>query len=121
MSPANVEARLKASTPLIGQAVCIGDARPYNVALLMLDPDAAAAFTDSHRLPDTALRALCGDRRVLEDVAAGGRSGQRAALTARADPALDPAGRPVAARWRRAHPDDETPTPPHHGQVCRRH
>ena len=29
MSPANVEARLKAASPLIGQAVCINDARPY--------------------------------------------------------------------------------------------
>jgi long-subunit acyl-CoA synthetase (AMP-forming) len=71
MSPANVEARLKAASPLIGQAVCIGDARPYNVALLVLDPDAAAAFVERHRLPDTALSALCADRRVLEDVATG--------------------------------------------------
>src|SRR5207249_3540445 len=36
MSPANIEARLKTSSPLIGQAVCIGDARPYNVALVVL-------------------------------------------------------------------------------------
>jgi long-subunit acyl-CoA synthetase (AMP-forming) len=43
MSPANIEERLKSASPLIGQAVCIGDARPYNVALLVLDPDAAAA------------------------------------------------------------------------------
>jgi long-chain acyl-CoA synthetase len=71
MSPANVEARLKASSPLIGQAMCIGDARPYNVALLVLDPDAAAAFADHHQLPDTSLSALCADPRVLEDVAAG--------------------------------------------------
>jgi long-chain acyl-CoA synthetase len=42
MSPANIEARLKAASPLIGQAVCIGDRRPYNVALLVLDPDGAA-------------------------------------------------------------------------------
>ncbi len=42
MSPANIEARLKAASPLIGQAVCIGDRRPYNVALLVLDPEAPA-------------------------------------------------------------------------------
>jgi long-subunit acyl-CoA synthetase (AMP-forming) len=29
---------------LIGQACVIGDARPYNVALIVLDPDGAAAF-----------------------------------------------------------------------------
>ncbi|HEX8122985.1 MAG TPA: AMP-binding protein [Solirubrobacteraceae bacterium] len=44
MSPANIEGRLKASHPLIGQACVIGDARPYNVALLVLDPDVAAGF-----------------------------------------------------------------------------
>ena len=43
MSPANIEATLKSASPLIGQAVCIGDARPYNVALIVLDPDVAPA------------------------------------------------------------------------------
>jgi long-chain acyl-CoA synthetase len=43
MSPANIEAALKSATPLIGQAVVIGDARPYNVALVVLDPEVAAA------------------------------------------------------------------------------
>jgi long-subunit acyl-CoA synthetase (AMP-forming) len=42
MSPAQIEQTLKASSPLIGQAVCIGDARPFNVALIVLDPDVAA-------------------------------------------------------------------------------
>jgi long-subunit acyl-CoA synthetase (AMP-forming) len=42
MSPANIEARIKSSSPLIGQAVAIGDGRPYNVALITLDPDGAA-------------------------------------------------------------------------------
>ncbi|NMN98367.1 AMP-dependent synthetase/ligase [Antrihabitans stalactiti] len=42
MSPANIETWLKSSSPLIGQAVCIGDGRPYNVALITLDPDGAA-------------------------------------------------------------------------------
>jgi long-subunit acyl-CoA synthetase (AMP-forming) len=50
MSPANIEARIKSSSPLIGQACVIGDARPYNVALLVLDPDAALAFTKAHSL-----------------------------------------------------------------------
>ena len=42
MSPANIEARLKAAHPLIGQACVIGDGRPYNVALIVPDPDVAA-------------------------------------------------------------------------------
>ncbi|HET8820305.1 MAG TPA: long-chain fatty acid--CoA ligase [Thermoleophilaceae bacterium] len=44
MSPANIEAKLKASSPVIGQAIAIGDGRPYNVALITLDPDVAPAF-----------------------------------------------------------------------------
>jgi long-chain acyl-CoA synthetase len=46
MSPANIEARLKESSPLIGQTCVIGDARPYNVALIVLDPVVAARFAD---------------------------------------------------------------------------
>jgi long-chain acyl-CoA synthetase len=48
MSPANIEQKLKASSALIGQAICIGDRRPYNVALLTIDPDAAARFAADH-------------------------------------------------------------------------
>jgi long-subunit acyl-CoA synthetase (AMP-forming) len=44
MSPANIESALKAAGPLIGQACAVGDRRPYNVALLVLDPDAAAGL-----------------------------------------------------------------------------
>jgi long-subunit acyl-CoA synthetase (AMP-forming) len=40
MSPANIESALKSAGPLIGQACVVGDRRPYNVALLTLDPEA---------------------------------------------------------------------------------
>jgi len=42
MSPANIEATIKASGSLIANVCAIGDAKPYNVALVTLDPDAAA-------------------------------------------------------------------------------
>jgi long-chain acyl-CoA synthetase len=48
MSPANIETTLKAASPLIGQACVIGDARPYNVALLTLDAEAAGAYAATH-------------------------------------------------------------------------
>jgi len=48
MSPANIEAKVKAASPVIGQAVAIGDGRPYNVALITLDPDVAPAFEQQH-------------------------------------------------------------------------
>jgi long-subunit acyl-CoA synthetase (AMP-forming) len=43
MSPANIEARLVESDPLIGQACVIGDGRPYNVALIVTDPTLAGS------------------------------------------------------------------------------
>ena len=49
MSPANIESHLKAASPLIGQAVAIGDRRPYNVALIVLDPDFAAGLGGAER------------------------------------------------------------------------
>ncbi|HEV2874990.1 MAG TPA: hypothetical protein VGW14_07560, partial [Thermoleophilaceae bacterium] len=48
MSPANIEAKVKASSPLIGQAIAIGDGKPYNVALITLDPDVAPGFVEQH-------------------------------------------------------------------------
>ena len=48
MSPTNIEARLKEGSPLIGQACAIGNGRPYNVVLIVLDPAVAASYaTDS--------------------------------------------------------------------------
>lgn len=42
ISPSAVESAIKSRSPLIGQLCVIGDARPYNVALVALDPDVAA-------------------------------------------------------------------------------
>ena len=44
MSPANIEARLRESGHLIDHACVIGDGRPYNVALIVVDPVAAETF-----------------------------------------------------------------------------
>jgi long-subunit acyl-CoA synthetase (AMP-forming) len=50
MSPANIEARLKEGSPLIGQACAFGNGRPYNVALIVLDPGAAASYATDAEL-----------------------------------------------------------------------
>jgi long-subunit acyl-CoA synthetase (AMP-forming) len=42
MSPANIELKLRAASPLIAHAVCVGDRRPYNVALIVLDRELVA-------------------------------------------------------------------------------
>jgi long-subunit acyl-CoA synthetase (AMP-forming) len=71
MSPANIEAQLKQGSPLIGQAVAIGDGRPYNVALIVLDPDAAAGFAAEQGLTDPSLSALSVEPAIVEAVSAG--------------------------------------------------
>jgi long-chain acyl-CoA synthetase len=58
MSPANIEAKLKSASSLIAQTVCIGDGRPYNVALIVLDPEAAAS----------PLSEAAADERILTEV-----------------------------------------------------
>jgi long-chain acyl-CoA synthetase len=58
MSPSNIETAVLAASPLIGQVVAIGDRRPYVVALIVLDPDAAAAFATHHGVSDTSAAAL---------------------------------------------------------------
>ena len=70
MSPANIEGAIKACSPLIGQAVAIGDRRPYNTALLVLDPDVAAAHAAKQGLPDASPAALAADPGVHELIGA---------------------------------------------------
>jgi long-subunit acyl-CoA synthetase (AMP-forming) len=71
MSPANIEAQLKSASPLIGQAACIGDARPYNTALIVLDADFAPAWAAQNGIEDTSLQALARDERVRAAVQEG--------------------------------------------------
>jgi long-subunit acyl-CoA synthetase (AMP-forming) len=71
MSPANIEQQLKMGSPLIGQACAIGDNRPYNVALLVLDPDASVAFASANGLADSSPGAMATEQAVLDEVAAG--------------------------------------------------
>ena len=71
MSPANIEATLKTASPLIGQACCIGDRRPYNTALIVLDADFAPMWAGQQGIEDTSLEALARDERVRAAVQEG--------------------------------------------------
>jgi len=71
MSPANIEANLKSASPLIGQAAAIGDRRPYNVALIVLDGDFAPAWAAQQGITDTSLEALAADDAVRAEVQNG--------------------------------------------------
>ncbi len=70
MSPASIESKLKAASPLIGQAVAIGDARPYNVALIVLDPDFAPVWAGGKGIEDASLAELAGHEVVRAEVEA---------------------------------------------------
>ena len=96
MSPANIESRLKAASPLIGSAVVIGDRRPYNVALIVLDPDAAGA-------PARGSRGARSRR----------RSGRRTrSLSTSSRSSASGSSRGVGPGRRRADPDDEAQAAP---------
>jgi long-subunit acyl-CoA synthetase (AMP-forming) len=71
MSPANIEATLKSASPLIGQVCCIGDARPYNTALIVLDSDFAPGWAAQQGISDTSLEALAADERLRAAVQEG--------------------------------------------------
>ncbi len=64
MSPANIEAAIKSVSPLIGQACAIGDRRPYNTALIVLDADFAPMWAGQHGLEGRTLEQLAGEPSV---------------------------------------------------------
>jgi long-chain acyl-CoA synthetase len=67
----NIESTLKGASPLIGQAATIGDGRPFNTALIVLDADFAPAWAAQQGIEDTSLEALAGDEKVREAVQEG--------------------------------------------------
>jgi long-subunit acyl-CoA synthetase (AMP-forming) len=71
MSPANIEAAIKTASPLIGQAVCIGDRRSYNTALIVLDADFAPQWAKQQGLDASSLEELAGEPKVVEAVQEG--------------------------------------------------
>ena len=64
MSPANIESTLKGAGPIIGQIAVIGDARPYNTALVVLDADFAPAFAAQQGIEGRSLEQLAGEDAV---------------------------------------------------------
>jgi long-subunit acyl-CoA synthetase (AMP-forming) len=71
MSPANIEAALKTGSPLIEQAVTIGDARPYNTALIVLDADFAPQWATQQGIEGATLEQLACEPKVIEAVQEG--------------------------------------------------
>jgi long-chain acyl-CoA synthetase len=71
MSPANIENKIKAGCTLIGSAIAIGDRRPYNTALIVLDPVAAASFAAAHGLAAGTPAELVAEPAIQTEILAG--------------------------------------------------
>jgi long-chain acyl-CoA synthetase len=68
MSPSNIEAEIKSSSPMIGQACCIGDQRQYNTALIVLDADFAPQWAAQQGIAVSTLEDLAIEPRVIAAV-----------------------------------------------------
>ena len=64
MSPANIESTLKGAGPVIGQVCVIGDGRPYNTALIVLDADFAPALAARMGLEGKSLAELADEEQM---------------------------------------------------------
>ncbi|WP_033342543.1 AMP-dependent synthetase/ligase [Catenuloplanes japonicus] len=69
ISPAQIESLLRAH-PLIGQAVAIGDRRPYVTALIVLDEEIAPLWAQARGLPDVSIPGLAADPLLRAEITA---------------------------------------------------
>lgn len=68
ISPVTVESAVASQSPLIGQVCCVGDGRPYVVALVVLDREYAAGWAAQHALDPADLEGLAGHERLVAEV-----------------------------------------------------
>jgi long-chain acyl-CoA synthetase len=71
MSPVSIESKLKAASPLVGQVCAIGDRRPYNVALIVLDPDFAPSWAAKNGFEGFEAEQLVAEQKLLEAIQGG--------------------------------------------------
>jgi long-subunit acyl-CoA synthetase (AMP-forming) len=71
MSPANIESTIKGGSPLIGQVCVIGDARPYNTALIVLDADFAPVWAKQNGMAGKSLSDLSSEEKLRAAVQEG--------------------------------------------------
>ena len=69
LSPSNLEAQLKL-IPLVGQAIAIGDNRPFVSALVVLDPDVAPSWAAANDITFDTLEQLAEHPRVVAEIEA---------------------------------------------------
>jgi long-chain acyl-CoA synthetase len=67
ISPSNLESLAK-SSPIIGQAVAVGDARNFISVLVVLDPQVAPAWAKARGIAAATMAELAGDPAVVAEV-----------------------------------------------------
>jgi len=67
ISPANLESLAK-SSPIIGQAVAVGDARNFITVLVVLDPQVAPAWAKARGIEASGMAALAEHPAVIDEV-----------------------------------------------------
>jgi long-subunit acyl-CoA synthetase (AMP-forming) len=77
MSPSTIENTIRAGCPLIGQLVVVGDNRPFNVALVLLEPEVAQGFASANGLAGADLESLASSEVVRRAVGAGIEAGNQ--------------------------------------------
>ena len=70
IAPSNIENHVKSSCPLVGSVVAIGDRRPFIVALVTLDADAAATYAAKSGIDDSAAT-MAEHAGVIEEIQRG--------------------------------------------------
>ncbi len=72
MSPCHIENTIKAACgALIGAMMTVGDNRPYNTALIVLDAQTASAYAARKGLADASPQALAADTDVIAQITTG--------------------------------------------------
>ncbi|MEU4416076.1 long-chain fatty acid--CoA ligase [Nocardia salmonicida] len=77
IAPSNIENAMKAASSMIGQAVAIGEARPYITALIMLDPDVAALRAKDFGATDATHAELARRKEIVDEVREAVLAGNR--------------------------------------------
>ncbi|HEX2680245.1 MAG TPA: long-chain fatty acid--CoA ligase, partial [Candidatus Dormibacteraeota bacterium] len=67
ISPANLESMAK-SSPIIGQAVAVGDGRNFISALVVLDPQVAPTWAKARGVEATSMADLVDEPVIIEEV-----------------------------------------------------
>ncbi|GGK36260.1 AMP-dependent synthetase/ligase [Nocardia camponoti] len=77
IAPSNIENAAKAASSIIGQAVAIGEARPYITALIMLDPDVVALRAKDFDATELTHAELTRRQEIIDEVKAAIVAGNR--------------------------------------------